>query len=83
MSLGDRSSRIDPWKPELLWQQVAADLRRDIESGELRPGARLPSEPELSVQYGVSRSTIRHAIRELVADGLVVVLHGRGTFIKP
>lgn len=82
MSLDDRRDRIDHRKPELLWRQVAADLRADIQSGALRPDARLPSEFELASQYGVSRVTIRRALGVLADEGLVVVLHGRGTFVK-
>lgn len=82
MSLDDRSGRIDHRKPELLWRQVAADIRADIESGALQPDARLPSEPELSAQYGVSRVTVRRALGVLAEEGLVIVLHGRGTFVR-
>lgn len=82
MSLDDRSARIDKAKLEHLWAQVADDIRGDIQSGALRPGAKLPAEPELAVQYGVSRVTVRRAISELTAEGLVMVLSGRGTFVR-
>lgn len=81
VSLPDRRSRIDHRKPRLLWLQVADDLRADIGSGELGPGAKLPSEAEMAEQYGVSRDTIRRATSELANEGLLVVLHGRGTFV--
>jgi GntR family transcriptional regulator len=81
VSLQDRRSRIDHRKPRLLWLQVADDLRADMASGELRPGARLPSEAEMADQYGVSRDTIRRATSELASEGLLVVLQGRGTFV--
>jgi hypothetical protein len=42
-----------------------------------------PGELELADQYGVSRDTIRRAIQELVSENRLVVLHGRGTFVKP
>lgn len=83
MSLDDRSGRIDHWSGETLWAQVARDLRADIGSGYLRRGAKLPSEPELAAQYQVSRDTVRRALQELAAEGLVAVLRGRGTFIRP
>jgi GntR family transcriptional regulator len=44
---------------------------------------RLPGELELADQYGVSRDTIRRAIQELVSEGRLLVLHGRGTFVTP
>lgn len=47
----------------------------------LAADARLPSELELADQYGVSRDTIRRAIQQLVNEGRVVVLHGRGTWV--
>ena len=51
--------------------------------GEVAVDDRLPGELELAEQYGVSRDTIRRAIQELVTSGRLVVLHGRGTFVKP
>ncbi|HYZ54313.1 MAG TPA: GntR family transcriptional regulator [Streptosporangiaceae bacterium] len=82
MSLPDKRSRIDHRQPRLLWRQVYDDLRAEIESGELQPDARLPGEFELAEQYGVSRDTIRRAIQELVSEDRLVVLHGRGTFVR-
>jgi len=57
---------------------VADDLRRDILSGEIPPGSRLPSEHELSSIYGVARVTIRSALSRLSEEGLVIVTRGRG-----
>jgi DNA-binding GntR family transcriptional regulator len=81
MSLPDKRDRINHRAPHLLWQQVADDLQADMDSGELAEDARLPGELELAEQYGVSRDTIRRAIQELASEGLLVVLHGRGTFV--
>lgn len=81
MSWEDRSGRIDHEGPELLWRQVAADLRGDIKSGALRAGAKLPGELELAAIYGVARVTVRRAVLELRGEGLVTVTHGRGTFV--
>jgi DNA-binding GntR family transcriptional regulator len=52
-----------------------------VASRELAPGDKLPGEAELSELYGVSRDTIRRATQELAGEGLIVILHGRGTFI--
>lgn len=82
MALEDRRNRIHPEALRLLWQQVADDIRADIESGRMDSGSRLPSEFELADQYGVSRSTIRRATAELIAEGKAVVLRGRGTYIR-
>lgn len=61
--------------------QVLADLRAKILSGDLTKGSRLPSERELSVYYDVSGPTIREAIRALSAMSLVEVRHGSGTYV--
>jgi DNA-binding GntR family transcriptional regulator len=61
--------------------QVADDLRADIQSGRLAAGDKLPGEAEMAELYGVSRDTIRRASQELAGEGLLVILHGRGTFV--
>ncbi len=68
MSLPDKRDRIHHRAPRLLWQQVADDLRAEMDSGALVVDARLPGELELAEQYGVSRDTIRRAIQELVSE---------------
>jgi len=65
------------------YMQVAEQLRENILRGELSLGQRLPSEAEMAPLFGVSRSTIREALRILVTDGLLVTrrgVHG-GTFV--
>ena len=54
---------------------------RRIESGEWRPSQRLPSEPALAASMGVSRATLRDALRSLEEDGFVNRVQGSGTFI--
>jgi DNA-binding FadR family transcriptional regulator len=49
---------------------------------EFAPGQKLPNENELSLNLGVSRSTLREAVRYLVAQGVLSVQRGRGTFIS-
>jgi DNA-binding GntR family transcriptional regulator len=61
--------------------QVADDLRAEMRSGGLQPGDKLPGEAEMADVYGVSRDTIRRATSELPEEGLLVILHGRGTFV--
>ena len=46
-----------------------------------RPGEKLPNEVELSAQLGVSRATLREALRALLVQGVVEVRRGRGTFV--
>src|SRR4029077_15387907 len=64
-----------------LYRQIADDLREAIRMRKLAPGEKLPSESELIDQYGVARTTVRLAIRQPPADGLVYTSHGRGTFV--
>ncbi len=56
-------------------------LRARIETGQLRPGDRLPPERELAQQIGVSRPSVRAGLRSLGAMGVVQTRHGSGTFI--
>ncbi|MGF1592559.1 MAG: FadR/GntR family transcriptional regulator [Kiloniellaceae bacterium] len=64
-----------------LTHRVIADLRQRIESGELKPGDRLPTEQELVKHFGVSRTVIREAVAGLRADGLVQPRQGVGVFV--
>ena len=52
-----------------LYQQIKQELLRDIQTGVLEPHTRLPSERKLVEQFGVSRITVRQALRELVQQG--------------
>lgn len=64
------------------YRQIADQLRRAIQRGHLEPGGRVPSEAELMEHYGVARMTVRQAIAELKAEGLVIAEHGRGVFVR-
>jgi GntR family transcriptional regulator, transcriptional repressor for pyruvate dehydrogenase complex len=57
---------------------VADRIRRQIVLGELVEGERLPSEEELTAQFGVARTTLREALRVLESQGLVAIRRGRG-----
>jgi GntR family transcriptional repressor for pyruvate dehydrogenase complex len=60
---------------------VADRLRREILSGRLEKGARLPSERELALSLGVNRLTLRASLAQLEAMGLIAVRHGAGTVV--
>ena len=60
-----------------MYRQIADDLRQQIESGELAPGAQLPTELELRDQFAASRNTVRDAITWLTSLGLVESRAGR------
>lgn len=72
----DRTDERPPYR------QIAAALRQAITLGHLAPGDRLPSESELVERYGVARMTVRQALQDLKAEGLVVSEHGRGVFVR-
>ena len=73
---------IDPTSDRPVFKQIADGLRTAILSGELVPGARLPSEQQLINSYRVARGTIRDAVDVLRSEGLVRTEHGRGTFVR-
>ncbi|MCG8605413.1 GntR family transcriptional regulator, partial [bacterium] len=64
-----------------LYYQIANNLRRDVHKGKYQPGEALPSEYQLMAQYGVSRGTVRDAIKLLWSEGLVTRHRGRGSFV--
>lgn len=64
------------------FRQIAGHFREAIRRGDLGPGDKLPSETELIDHYGVARMTVRQALGDLKAEGLVVAEHGRGVFVR-
>ncbi len=67
---------VDP-----IYRQIADDLRRQIETGDLAPGDQLKTELELQEEYGASRNTIRDAIKWLITRRLVETRPGQGMFV--
>ncbi len=66
-----------------LYTQIADILREKITSGELAPGAAMPSEAALVEEHGVTRATVRRAMRVLKEEGLVYSEKGYGTYVGP
>nr|WP_026124681.1 winged helix-turn-helix domain-containing protein [Nocardiopsis baichengensis] len=64
------------------YQQIADRLRARIASGELAPGAEVPSEADLGAEFGVARTTVRRALAVLEREGLVAVAPGRGRTVS-
>ncbi|MEH1015271.1 GntR family transcriptional regulator [Micromonospora sp. CPCC 206060] len=65
-----------------VYVQVADLLRQRIESGELAPGATLPSEARLTQEYGIGREAVRMAVSLLRSEGLVSTVRGHGTRVR-
>jgi GntR family transcriptional regulator len=74
---------IDPrMSTGTLYQQTAEVLRSRIVQNVWKQGDRLPSESQLCEEFGVSSITMRRAVATLVAEGLLVRLQGKGTFVS-
>lgn len=71
---------LDRTNPLPLWAQVEADLRTRIEAGEFAEA--FPTDLQLTKDYGVSRHTVREAIRHLNKSGLLKRVRGRGTVLN-
>ena len=69
-----------PLAPGIAYQSLAQLLRDSIAQGEFSDGRRLPTEAQLTAEYRVSRQTVRRALEELAAEGLIFRVRGRGTF---
>src|SRR4030088_1475438 len=76
------SVTIDQASFEPVYRQLARILRDQIQGGELRPGAALPSEASLSQTFGVGRHRARDALASLRSEGLVITTRGIGTFVR-
>jgi GntR family transcriptional repressor for pyruvate dehydrogenase complex len=64
-----------------LYEQIVQQIEESIQKGELTEGSQLPAERELALQFGVSRTAVREAIKALQEKGLVDAFPGRGTFV--
>lgn len=71
---------LDRGQGVALWRQIAAALEAEVAQAA-KPGARLPTEAALVARFGVNRHTVRRAMEELEARGLIRVEQGRGAFV--
>lgn len=74
-----RQVRINETSGEYPYMQLAAILRQQITSGQIRD--RLPSLTELAAEHGVALNTVQRAFRVLKEEGLIYTRPGRGTFV--
>jgi GntR family transcriptional regulator len=73
---------IDPSSDRAVYKQIADHLRVAVVRGRLHAGDQIPSETQLMDHYGVTRTTIRNALRVLQDEGLVTAEHGRGVYVR-
>jgi GntR family transcriptional regulator len=76
-----RAATAPPSAARPLYAALRERLKAEILGGRRKPGAKLPSESELTAQLGVSRITVRQALSDLQKEGLVIKMHGKGSFV--
>ncbi|HLF69076.1 MAG TPA: GntR family transcriptional regulator [Gaiellaceae bacterium] len=75
------AAELDRGAPLPLWAQLKDALLREIREGGLQPGDRFPSEAVLRERYQISRATVRQALAELEAGGVIRKVQGLGSFV--
>lgn len=78
--------KVPPFTPDplrLIYVQVAEHIAARIHAGELTGGQRMPPERDVASEYGVAYNTIRKSMELLREQGLIITMHGRGTFVVP
>jgi len=74
--------KLKPVQQKRVYQDIIEQIKASIESGELKPGEKLPSERELANMLSVSRTAIREAISVMASAGVVEIFRGIGVFLK-
>lgn len=82
MKMSDHRTNPEPVRRTKIYEEVAARIRLLISEGRLEPGEKLPPERELAAALGVSRTSVRDAIRTLEATGLLEPRQGHGTVVR-
>ena len=73
---------LEPVKRSRVWEDIVTQILQLMSEGNLTAGSRLPSERELASQLGVSRPSVREAMRQLELMGVIESRHGSGAFVK-
>ncbi len=76
LAMDDREGPVPPWV------QVTDALRQRIESGNLAPGAMVPSIVQIHQEFGIAKTTARKVLAQLREEGLIVTTPGWGSFVK-
>src|SRR5699024_391581 len=72
---------IEKVNPMPLYLQLKNQIKKEIRTGLLKAGDKLPSEAQLQKEYGMSRVTVRNAMEELAAEGYIIKVQGKGSFV--
>ena len=70
---------IEKVNPMPLYLQLKNQIKKEIRTGLLKAGDKLPSEAQLQKEYGMSRVTVRNAMEELAAEGYIIKVQGKGS----
>lgn len=73
---------VTPQQQKRTYEEIARRLQSLVETGNLKPGDRLPPERQLATLFGVSRNSVREAIKSLEQQGVLKSRHGAGTYIS-
>jgi GntR family transcriptional regulator len=76
-----REIEIDHESAVPVYRQLVDALRAQIESGEIPPGRRMPSETEIEAATGLARGTVRKSIETLREEGLIITTKGKGSYV--
>lgn len=76
------ATAMGPIRNEGLTQHVIRELKRSILQRLVRPGERLPPERELATLFGISRGSLRQALKALQVMGVLEIIHGSGTYLS-
>jgi len=76
------SPKVDKSSGKFFYQQFADILRKQVQSGQFKPGEPIPSERILSKEHGINRITLRRGIAQLIREGFLYSVPGTGTFVS-
>lgn len=74
-------SGIEKTNSTPLYLQLKNKIKKEIRSGILKPGDKIPSEAQMQKEYGMSRVTVRNAMAELEMEGYIIKVQGKGSFV--
>jgi DNA-binding LacI/PurR family transcriptional regulator len=78
----DKTERIEAESPISVRNQLLTILTKQIDEGAYAPGQRFPSERVLAERFSISRASVRETVAQMIAQGILVRLNGRGTFVN-